>query len=202
MILATSWLRSAEPITGSRALSSISGGITTKEDTSFFKSSRLLGDALARISILVVVADAHDERDDHWVTLSLTVDVVGHGVLERGFDLVIGDRFTGSIEEGAMPLFHVWGGKFLSAIGRMRFHTDINDFHCGMRGMTRDAADRLMLKTEGMEFATEMIALASKHELKMGQVPVSLKNSLFPRRSKLRTIRDGFRHLGYMIKKC
>lgn len=123
-------------------------------------------------------------------------------IKNEGFDLVIGDRFTGSIEEGAMPLSHVFGGKFLSAIGRKRFHTDINDFHCGMRGMTRDAADRLMFKTEGMEFATEMIALASKHELKVGQVPVSLKNSLFPRRSKLRTIRDGFRHLGYIIKKC
>ena len=120
-----------------------------------------------------------------------------------GYDMVIGDRFDGGIEAGAMPVSHIVGVKFLSALARMRFHTKVRDFHCGLRGLTRKAAQCLEFKTEGMEFATEMIALAQTCGMRIGQVPVSLKKSRFPRSSKLRTIRDGFRHLGYIVKgKC
>ena len=121
-------------------------------------------------------------------------------IKNEGFDMVIGDRFEGGIESGAMSLSHVFGGRMLSAIARLRFHNDINDFHCGLRGITKEAAEKLALNTEGMEFATEMIAKASKRGMRIGQVPVSLKNSRFPRESKLRTIRDGFRHLFFIIR--
>ncbi len=122
------------------------------------------------------------------------------GLKNEGYDVVIGDRFAGGIEPGAMSMSHDLGGKMLSALGRLRFHTDVRDFHCGIRGITREAASRLKLETPGMEFATEMIAKASKHGMKIGQVPVSLRMSRFPRRSKLRTVRDGFRHLGFIAK--
>ena len=116
------------------------------------------------------------------------------------YDLVIGNRFAGGIEAGAMPVSHIVGGRFLSALARLRFHSKVRDFHCGLRGLSHRAAERLELKTEGMEFATEMIAQAQAGGMRIGQVPVSLKKSRFPRSSKLRTIRDGFRHLGYIIK--
>lgn len=115
-------------------------------------------------------------------------------------DVVIGDRFAGGIEPGAMPLSHRIGVRMLSALARLRFQTDVQDFHCGLRGMTRAAAERMPLHTGGMEFATEMIAAAARNELRVGQVPVRLRRCTLPRRSKLRAIRDGFRHLGYMIK--
>ena len=114
------------------------------------------------------------------------------------YDMVIGDRFAGGIEPGAMPVSHIVGVQVLSAMGRSRFHADVNDFHCGIRGMTAEAARKLVLRTDGMEFATEMIAQAARAGMKTGQVPVRLKKSTLPRKSKLRTIRDGFRHLGYI----
>ncbi len=116
------------------------------------------------------------------------------------FDMMIGDRFAGGIEPGAMPLSHKLGVKALSALARLRFRSGVRDFHCGLRGLTREAAERLTLRSEGMEFATEFIAEAAKKGLRVGQVPVRLRRCAFDRRSKLRTIRDGFRHLGYIIK--
>ncbi len=116
-----------------------------------------------------------------------------------GYDMVIGDRLCGRMQKGAMPLSHKWGVRFLSACARIRCKTDVRDFHCGLRGLTGEAAVRLPFQTEGMEFATEMILLAAKEGLRIGQVPVVLKRCQFERRSKLHTIRDGFRHLGYIF---
>ena len=119
---------------------------------------------------------------------------------EKGCDMVVGDRFAGGIEAGAMPLSHRIGVKALSALGRWRYHTDVQDFHCGLRGITRSAASALPFQTEGMEFATEMIALAAVYGLRIGQVPVRLRRCSAQRRSKLRTVEDGFRHLAYLVK--
>ena len=113
------------------------------------------------------------------------------------FDLVIGDRFAGGIEKGAMPLSHKIGVRFLSAVGRFITKTNIRDFHCGLRGLTREAA-RLPFRTTGMEFATEMIVLAARAGLRLGQTPVPLRRCPKKRRSKLRTLPDGLRHLRYM----
>lgn len=116
-------------------------------------------------------------------------------------DMVIGNRYAGGMEPGSMPWSHRWGVRFLSFCGRVRFHTDVYDFHCGLRGLSRSAAGQLDFQTGGMEFATEMIAEAAGHELRILQVPVVLRRCRYGRESKLRTIRDGLRHLEYILKK-
>ena len=121
--------------------------------------------------------------------------------LARGeADIMIGDRFAGGIEKGALPLSHRVGVRFLSALGRWRTHTAVRDFHCGLRGLTREAARILNFRTEGMEFATEMIALGARQGLRIGQVPVPLRRCQAPRKSKLRTLPDGCRHLKYLVE--
>ena len=114
-------------------------------------------------------------------------------------DLVVGDRFKANLEKGAMSLSHNLGVKALSWLGRLRFKTDVYDFHCGIRGMRRAAIEKLKFHTTGMEFATEMIAEAARNGLKIKQVPVDYRNSIKGRRPKLNTIRDGFRHLDYIL---
>ena len=117
---------------------------------------------------------------------------------EGAFDVVIGDRFSGGIEKGAMPLSHKLGVRFLSACGRNRFKTDVIDFHSGLRGLTRNAALKIECRHGGMEFATEMIACAAMSGLKIGQTPIKLRKCQYERKSKLKTIRDGIRHLSYI----
>lgn len=114
-------------------------------------------------------------------------------------DMVIGNRFLGNTEKGAISLSHRYGVKFLSLVARMRFHTDVVDFHCGLRGLTFEAYKKLSFHSGGMEFATEMIAEAARKKLKIAQFPVALRKSKYERESKLRTIRDGFRHLHYIL---
>ena len=114
-------------------------------------------------------------------------------------DVMIGDRFAGGIESGAMSLSHRVGVRMLSALGRWRTGCDVRDFHCGLRGMTRQAARRLPFRAEGMEFASEMIGLAAAAGLRIAQAPVPLLRCEYPRQSKLRTLPDGFRHLKYLL---
>lgn len=114
-------------------------------------------------------------------------------------DMVIGNRYAGGIEKGSMSLSHRWGVRFLSFCARKRFRTQVYDFHCGLRGMSRSAAEKLVFHTEGMEFATEMIAEAARQGLYICQIPVRLRRSDYERESKLRTIQDGIRHLEYII---
>lgn len=124
-----------------------------------------------------------------------------YAMLSSGqWDMVIGNRFAGGMEKGSMPWSHRWGVRFLSWLGRRKIHTDIYDFHCGLRGLTRAAAEMLDFETGGMEFATEMIALAVKSDLRVGQTPVTLRRCTRARTSKLRTLRDGLRHLVYIGK--
>ena len=119
--------------------------------------------------------------------------------LTEGADAVIGDRFAGGIEPGAMPLSHRWGVRFLSLCGRLKFHTDIRDFHCGLRGLSRAAAERVDFHTDGMEFATEFIAVLLKNGCRIAQVPVPLRRCRAERRPHLRTIPDGLRHLRFIL---
>ncbi|MGN0341694.1 MAG: glycosyltransferase family 2 protein, partial [Roseburia sp.] len=78
--------------------------------------------------------------------------------------------------------------------------TDVYDFHCGLRGLTRKAVQILVFHTNGMEFATEMIAEAAENHLRITQAPVVLRRCAYKRESKLRTVQDGFRHLTYIMK--
>lgn len=126
------------------------------------------------------------------------LDALVRPLKEDRYDVMIGDRFLGGIEKGAMPFSHRIGVKALSALGRWRYKTDVRDFHCGLRSMAHYAADHLPFQTDGMEFATEMIALASANGFRIGQVPVRLRHCKAKRRSKLRALPDGFRHLKYI----
>ena len=119
---------------------------------------------------------------------------------ENKVDFMTGDRFGGQMEEGAMSWSHKLGVPFLSWCGRMKFGVKIHDWHCGIRGIRKDALQKLNLKTDGMEFATEMIAEASRKGLRIGEVSVPLKKAQNERQEKLRTIRDGFRHLWYIVR--
>jgi len=120
--------------------------------------------------------------------------------LRSGADLVVGNRFLGGIEHGAMPLSHRVGVKFLSALARARFHTHVFDFHCGLRGVRRTFAKALPLSCGGMEFATELIALSAQYCGTITEVPTPLACDKRNGKSHLRTIRDGIRHLTYILK--
>ncbi len=120
-------------------------------------------------------------------------------LIDEGYDLVIGDRLTGGGRGCAMNIIHRMGAIMLSKIGRQKIHTDVNDFHCGIRGIRKEALGRLKFHTGGMEFATEMIAEAVKEGLYITQIPVTLRKCTVMRRSKLSIFRDGYRHLKYMI---
>ena len=114
-------------------------------------------------------------------------------------DVVIGDRFTDRMEKGAMPLLHRVGVPFLSWCGRLRYGTCIHDFHCGIRGIRSDALEKCSFHATGMEFATEMIAEACRKGLRILEVPVPYFIAKKERQKKLRPMRDGLRHMWYMI---
>jgi len=130
----------------------------------------------------------------------LHIDSMYQLLFNRKCDMVIGNRFTGEMEDGSMSFAHQIGVRFLSFLGRKRFHTEVYDFHCGLRGARREAITQLKFCTTGMEFATEMIGEGVKKGLCVMQVPVSLRVCKYERTSKLRTIRDGVRHLIYILK--
>jgi hypothetical protein len=120
--------------------------------------------------------------------------------LREGYDLVVGNRFRGGIEAGAMPALHRWlGNPVLSFIGGVFFKTRIRDFHCGLRGFNTDAVRRLDLKAPGMEFASEMIVRGVHAGLRITEVPTTLTRDGRSRSSHLRTWRDGWRHLRFLL---
>ncbi len=120
--------------------------------------------------------------------------------LRRGTQLVMGNRFRGGIADGAMPFLHRYlGNPVLSFIGRLFFKSPVGDFHCGLRGFGRDAVLNLGLRCEGMEFASEMIVKASLQGLKIAEVPTTLSKDGRDRPPHLRTWRDGWRHLRFLL---
>ncbi len=120
--------------------------------------------------------------------------------LRAGDDLVMGNRFAGGVRSGAMPpLNRYLGNPVLSFIGRLFFHSDIGDFHCGLRAFRRDAIQSLDLRSDGMEFASEMVVKATLNELKISEVPTTLSPDLRSRKPHLRPWRDGWRHLRFLL---
>ncbi len=120
--------------------------------------------------------------------------------LEQGFDLVMGNRFAGGIATGAMPFHHRYlGNPVLTGIGRLFFRSPVGDFHCGLRAFRRDAILRLDLRTTGMEFASEMVVKAAYFNLRIAEVPTTLKKDGRDRPPHLRSWRDGWRHLRFML---
>src|SRR5277367_7127796 len=120
--------------------------------------------------------------------------------LEEGNDLVMGNRFSGEIKPGAMPPLHRYlGNPVLSAIGRIFFKIPARDFHCGIRAFRRDAMLDLNLRTTGMEFASEMVVKSSLAGLRLAEVPTTLSPDGRTRAPHLRSWRDGWRHLRFLL---
>lgn len=121
--------------------------------------------------------------------------------LRQGYGLVMGNRFRGGVRPGAMPWLHQYfGNPVLSFIGKVLFGTKVGDFHCGLRGFSRETFDMLNLKCDGMEFASEMVARAAITKVKTIQIPVVLYPDGRGRRPHLRTWSDGWAHLKLMIR--
>jgi glycosyltransferase involved in cell wall biosynthesis len=119
---------------------------------------------------------------------------------KNGTEFVIGNRFVGGIENGAMPWLHQYlGNPVLSFIGRLFFQNGFGDFHCGMRGFTREAFEKMNPNTAGMEFASEMVVKASLLQLKSKEVPIKLYKDGRGRPPHLNTWRDGWRHLRFLL---
>jgi len=120
--------------------------------------------------------------------------------LRGGADLVMGNRFAGGIDKGAMPWLHKYlGNPVLSWLGRLFFRVPVKDFHCGLRGFRKASIDELGLETPGMEFASEMLVMAQKRGLRIEETPVTLGPDLRTRAPHLRTWRDGWRHLRFLL---
>jgi glycosyltransferase involved in cell wall biosynthesis len=118
--------------------------------------------------------------------------------LRNGVDLVIGSRFLGTIHENSMtPLHRYLGNPSLTVLLNFIFHTHFTDTHSGFRAITREAYDRLPLKTGGMEFASEMLVMASKENLRIEEVPVNYYPRIAP--SKLHSFADGWRHIRFVL---
>ena len=177
---------------GSAGIAADCGARVITEPRPGYGSALRTGIAAARGSVLLM-GDCDMTYDFE------QMDALYDPLIRGEYDVMIGDCFAGGIETGAMPLSHRIGARLLSALGRRRAGCDVRDFHCGLRGMTGQAAKQLPFRTEGMEFATEMIALAARAGLKIGQTPVVLRRCAYPRKSKLRTLPDGFRHLKYLL---
>lgn len=122
--------------------------------------------------------------------------------LEEGFELVMGNRFKGGIEKGAMPFLHKIGVPILSWVGRIVCNSKIGDFHSGIRGINKESFLKLNLECTGMEFASEMVVKAEKSNLKITEVPTTLKKDGRNRKPHLKTFSDGYRHLKFLIKSC
>ncbi len=142
---------------------------------------------------IIVMGDGDDSYD--WSAIGPFVQKI-----QEGFDLVIGNRFKGGILPGAMPPLHRYlGNPVLSAITRLAFGVKVGDVHCGMRAFTREAFARMRMGTPGMEFATEMVANAAHHGLRIAEVPTRLYPDKRGRPPHLRTFRDGWRHLRFIL---
>jgi hypothetical protein len=120
--------------------------------------------------------------------------------LRAGDELVMGNRFLGGIEPGAMPPLHRYlGNPVLSFIGRLFFHAPVGDFHCGLRAVNRKAYEVIAPNTTGMEYASEMVIKATLAGLRISEVPIVLHPDGRSRPPHLRSWRDGWRHLRFML---
>jgi hypothetical protein len=123
--------------------------------------------------------------------------------LRKGNDLVMGNRFLGGIKPGAMPWHHRYiGNPVLTGILNLFFHSPIRDAHCGLRGFNKESYARLGLTTPGMEFASEMVVKACLHGQKITEVPIVLHPDGRDRPPHLRSFRDGWRHLRFLLLLC
>jgi glycosyltransferase involved in cell wall biosynthesis len=155
--------------------------------------SALMGGIAAAHGRFVIMGDADDSYD--FTNLQPFLEK-----LRAGFDLVMGNRFLGGIQPGAMPFLHRHlGNPVLTGLGRLFFKTPVGDFHCGLRGFSKAAVEKMELRTTGMEFASEMVVKTSLLGMRVAEVPTTLSPDGRGRPSHLRTWRDGWRHLRFLL---
>ena len=155
--------------------------------------SALKGGIAAARGKYIIMGDADDSYD--FSSLNPFIKK-----LRNGYDLVMGNRFKGGIESGAMPFLHRYlGNPVLTGIGKLLFASPCNDFHCGLRGFRKDAISSLELQTTGMEFASEMVVKATLHKMQITEVPTTLSPDGRSRPPHLNTWRDGWRHLRFLL---
>lgn len=153
----------------------------------------LIGGIEAAHGRYIIMGDADDSYD--FSSLGAFVER-----LRGGADLVMGNRFQGGIEKGAMPVLHRYlGNPVLSFIGRLFFRVPTGDFHCGLRGFNADSIRKLSLNTTGMEFASEMVVRSALAGYRIEEVPTTLKPDGRSRPPHLKTWRDGWRHLKFLL---
>ena len=177
---------------GSRQIANALGARLVGVETRGYGAALIGGIAAAR-GRHIIMGDADDSYD-----FSALMPFVR--ALRDGGELVMGNRFQGGIASGAMPPLHRYlGNPVLSFLGRRFFGARIGDFHCGLRGFGREAIARLGLRSPGMEFASEMVVKAVMHRLDIRQVPTTLSPDGRSRPPHLRTWRDGWRHLRFLL---
>jgi glycosyltransferase involved in cell wall biosynthesis len=153
----------------------------------------LLGGIAAARGRYIIMGDADDSYD--FASLEAFVER-----LRAGAGLVMGNRFRGGIERGAMPWLHRYlGNPVLSFIGRLFFAIPVGDFHCGLRGFNAEVVRGLGLRTTGMEFASEMVVRAALAGVRIEEAPTTLRPDGRSRPPHLRTWRDGWRHLKFLL---
>ncbi len=155
--------------------------------------SALMGGIHAARGKYIIMGDADDSYD--FENLGPFVEK-----LREGYELVMGNRFRGGIKPNAMkPLHKYLGNPVLTGIGRLFFRSPCGDFHCGLRGFSKEAILKLDLHTSGMEFASEMVVKATLHQTRISEVPTTLSPDGRSRPPHLRSWSDGWRHLRFLL---
>lgn len=177
---------------GSQALALAHGAVVVHAPRRGYGAALSAGIEAAR-GEFIIMGDADDSYD--FAHLDAFVER-----LRAGDELVMGNRFRGGIAPGAMPPLHRYlGNPVLTTIGRVLFSSPCKDFHCGLRGFSRRAIQALDLRTTGMEFASEMVVKATLRRLRISEVPTTLKKDGRSRPPHLRSWRDGWRHLRFLL---
>ncbi|MDP6795813.1 MAG: glycosyltransferase family 2 protein [Verrucomicrobiota bacterium] len=177
---------------GSQAIAEAEGARVVPVEAKGYGSALMGGIGVTR-GRFVIMGDADDSYD-----FSALMPFIGK--LRDGCDLVMGNRFKGGIAPGAMPPLHRYiGNPLLSGLGRLFFRCPVGDFHCGLRGFSRAAYDRMKLQTTGMEFAGEMVVKSTLLGLRIAEVPTTLSPDGRSRPPHLRSWRDGWRNLRFML---
>ncbi|WP_347541770.1 glycosyltransferase family 2 protein [Roseomonas sp. CAU 1739] len=180
---------------GSQAIAEGLGARVVAVPARGYGAALIAGIAAAR-GRFVIMGDSDDSYD--FTALDPFV-----AKLREGYALVMGNRFLGGIKPGAMPPLHRYlGNPVLSTIGRVFFGGPVRDFHCGLRGFDRDAIRALDLRAPGMEFASEMVVKATVQGLRVTEVPTTLSPDGRSRPPHLRSWRDGWRHLRFLLVFC
>jgi len=177
---------------GSQALAEELGARVVPIESRGYGSALRGGIAAAR-GRYVIMGDSDDSYD-----FTQLGDFVAK--LNEGYELVMGNRYHGEIRPGAMPFLHRFlGNPVLSGLGRLFFGCPVGDFQCGLRGFRKDSIDRLELQTTGMEFSTEMVVKATLFNLRIIEIPTTLSPDGRDRPPHLRTWRDGWRYLRFLL---